>query len=1232
MGPSGNTGGAGAPNISQGVKPKPQLSGTASNGVVANMTTPAGATVNRKKQKRREKQAARQAAAQDQQAFDSEYDLHDADVDAGEDLPLPQSFAGSPRPASHQNPDPYGGTSAHYHPPRGAQHIYSDEDAPYPYESASRALHDLDLNHDRTNPRSKKKKKVKGEHVQYSPGQAHSGQLAYTSTLSQAPPPPPPPPPISDATLRTVQRSMSKDPIWDTSTQEERARIKDFWLTLSEQDRKSLVKIEKEAVLRKMKEQQKHSCSCTVCGRKRTAIEEELEYLYDAYYSELERFANRGDQLSTNGHLPSPAAPRYLHTSSTGGHRPSRIRELTEGEDETSQEDVDGYSDDDNLDDLSYSGDETDEVHQMHEAQPMPPDFFAFGQSLTVKGGILTVADDLLQNDGQKFIDMMEQLAERRMQREEEAINPLRNMHAQQAAPLHSHVGHDHLPPPEEEEEEYDEEEEEEDYDEEEEEYDEEEDEMAQQRMEEGRRMFQIFAARMFEQRVLTAYREKVARERQQKLIEELEAETMADSQRDAKKARDAEKKKAKKQQQKQSKAEEKARKDEQKAAEEAAIKEAEARKFEEQRLKREEQRKKKEAERRAQEEERNRKEADKQRRQQEERNRQQEVERKAREQKAEEKRRRDESKKQEREDREAKEKIMREQKAKDDEVRKEKVHKSKAASGPQIQKHKPDQPAPLITTGNETGKRPSVPAVVALPPALKTQKSYTTQPSPGQKVATPTLPKAPTPVKTNESSGLTSQRSAPQNPDKGQHHLPTTPPKSYAQSNATSAFSATARTPNRQQSFAQAPLASPQGIAPPPGMSQAPQHGPFPHIPPGMMNGYPGNQPPHVPGMYSQVPFNRQMPQTGQEAMAASHRQFIPPAVGGGAPPGMGAPGMRSPGPSFRPEAGATFHQPLPTSAGPSGNHPLPPTAQRSHSRQPSMSHDAVNVDSQPHTTQPIARPAPIRRPASTKPNEGLRNLDMNDADDIDKHLGSKALLDDADEPLPGPQENKRPSVNVPGSATTPGHPGSGVLGSPFGIHPGFGPQTHGGPEPWRMPTQSGFGQPTGTSAPGWGMPQHHTSNAPSGPSGWGGHSGFNSGPAHARQTNQMHYHQPRPITVRKLASQACQRLSMQKGAMMNGGFHDVNDVLRHIDSIRPMSESQVQLVELREILDTEGDAHNGGGSFSVNISAPNRLLMRWESDEQMSGPGSIGSSLGQIGSPIAPNGFPGGGGRRGL
>lgn len=66
----------------------------------------------------------------------------------------------------------------------------------------------------------------------------------------------------------------------------------------------------------------------------------------------------------------------------------------------------------------------------------------------------MTVADDLLKNDGKKFIEMMEQLAERRMQREEEAI------HAAASTIMHTHGSHTHTYPPEEEE--YEEEEEEE--------------------------------------------------------------------------------------------------------------------------------------------------------------------------------------------------------------------------------------------------------------------------------------------------------------------------------------------------------------------------------------------------------------------------------------------------------------------------------------------------------------------------------------------------------------------------------------------------------------------------------------------------------------------------------------------------------------------------------------------------------------------------------------------------
>lgn len=90
----------------------------------------------------------------------------------------------------------------------------------------------------------------------------------------------------------------------------ERERIRDFWLGLEEGDRRALVKVEKEAVLRKMKEQQRSGCSCAVCGRKRAAIEEELEVLYEAYYDELESYAlHQARSLDSHGAIPPPPGP-----------------------------------------------------------------------------------------------------------------------------------------------------------------------------------------------------------------------------------------------------------------------------------------------------------------------------------------------------------------------------------------------------------------------------------------------------------------------------------------------------------------------------------------------------------------------------------------------------------------------------------------------------------------------------------------------------------------------------------------------------------------------------------------------------------------------------------------------------------------------------------------------------------------------------------------------------------
>lgn len=67
-----------------------------------------------------------------------------------------------------------------------------------------------------------------------------------------------------------------------------------------------------------------------------------------------------------------------------------------------------------------------------------------------------------------------------------------------------------------------------------------------EQKMEEGKRMFSIFAARMFEQRVLQAYREKVAQERQLQLLRELEDEDKINKEKEVKKQTQNHKKKEK--------------------------------------------------------------------------------------------------------------------------------------------------------------------------------------------------------------------------------------------------------------------------------------------------------------------------------------------------------------------------------------------------------------------------------------------------------------------------------------------------------------------------------------------------------------------------------------------------------------------------------------------------------------------------------------------------------------
>ena len=79
---------------------------------------------------------------------------------------------------------------------------------------------------------------------------------------------------------------------------------------------------------------------------------------------------------------------------------------------------------------------------------------------------------------------------------------------------------------------------------------------------EQGWRMFQIFAARVLEHRVLQAYRERVAHERQLQLLRELEEEESTEKAREAKRAKENQRRKDRKRQMRQQKEEERLRKD----------------------------------------------------------------------------------------------------------------------------------------------------------------------------------------------------------------------------------------------------------------------------------------------------------------------------------------------------------------------------------------------------------------------------------------------------------------------------------------------------------------------------------------------------------------------------------------------------------------------------------------------------------------------------------------------
>ncbi|KAK4205154.1 salt tolerance down-regulator-domain-containing protein [Triangularia verruculosa] len=1190
---------------------------------------PATPAVNRKKQKRREKAAAKAAAEQQQ-----------AEAQVAQPLNGTRSA-----PSPPQNPPP--------------ADVEQDEDE----DEGDAGQGSLDQNAQPPNgtpngqpaksKKARKKKKKNNNAAGASADGSVNGNHADHRSLQPS---------------QSNGRGMSKEKIWNTSSQEERERIKEFWLGLDEVQRKNLVKVEKDAVLKKMKEQQKQTCSCSVCGRKRTAIEEELEGLYDAYYEELEHYANHphpanSSSLLSRHHSISfasipPNLPHGLPTAHPTAryHQPSHGR-ILEHVDDDADEDEEGegeegdyegedgeeeYSegeleDEEDEDEDEFSDDEHD-PSELHRAE-YSAEFFNFGNNLTVQGrdrlpilpsflqsypyagtgnnaygsssigGILTVADDLLKNDGRKFIEMMEQLAERRMASQEKAIH--------QNEPDFEHTngdryGHNHPPPPDPDEE--DEDYEDEDYEEdEEEEYDsqeEEEDPMTdEQRMEEGRRMFQIFAARMFEQRVLTAYREKVAKERQAKLLEEIEAENQQDAQRKAKKAKESQRRKDRAARKKEALAEEKARKEAEKAAEEAARKEEEERKQAEAKQRAEEKRKRREAQKKAEEEERLRKEAERQRKIHE----REENERKAREAKEREKKAREETRLKEKEAREQKEREARERREQQEREKREKEAKAKAERESREQaketreKRKKEErvaqkaaafaasaaasSAPSLTLP----KRPAQQPVAAIPGLAQPSALFA---SPQITVATPALSMAPTPVRARQSSqqeyaGVSTSGGTA--PIYAQSPHPITPiqaspgpigppsksgltgPNIFGGQASSHAVSPLSAQPNKSLAMHPSPFGMPMGsgsgMAFPPGLPQMP--------PPGFGN------PMHRDAQYS--PMNAFRPPPG----------IVPN------PPGLSGPGS-SRGFPLSQHHPRGFPGPLDSPVPQMAHLMGPPGMQRdsgtTHSRQGSGSYESGGP-------QPISKPTPIGRPASIvhgqRPSSSSPSGDLSNHD-TDAHLGSSALLDDGDDPI----DFSGRLVRLPTASSLPRH----GFGS-FGMDPMFGGhQNPWAPQQFGMPPQSHHFPPA--PPPGFGGPSPVASS-------WGHPPGVSFGIPGVLERPQEHRH----LTIRKMLRRACEDLGDHETQITEGrtGFIPLEDIKAQVDRLtQSQNGPPVNLDDLLMICETEGNEVNGGGIFELREDGGNKRSIQYFLSNDRARPQGVLKTVGYH--PGSPTG--GGGG----
>lgn len=431
--------------------------------------------------------------------------------------------------------------------------------------------------------------------------------------------------------------------------------------------------------------------------------------------------------------------------------------------------------------------------------------------------------------------------------------------------------------------------------------------------------------------------------------------------------------------------------------------------------------------------------------------------------------------------------------------------------------------------------------------------------------------------------------------------------------------------------------------------MSHMQQQGGFGNMPPMGFQGFPGPQGPMMP-MGRQMPmFPHQGPPMGmQNRMPFANGMNGMHGMNGMGPPGMMMPQGRgfpfdAPGAQAPPGFGHNHHG-MPQQTSPIGPPQQTPSGEQrpslpGHSRQ--QSSDKERFESA--ANQPIARPAPIARPSSVKPPADRHGV-PSEVDELSNHLGSSALLDDSDEPMPqNPGDARRHSniapgarnISIPGGFGPPMSGGFGNAGNTWNT-PNMGINAPFGQSPGMQQAQPGWGSLPNTGMGSW-MQQNNATFA-SNNNAFASNGGFGAG---LGLGNGVGGHRPsgvgnRPLTIRIALCQACKQLNNASRGE-GDGYHTVKVLLSQIAANRPPLDSPPTLREIEEICETEGDSQNGGGELYVRRSGADTpegstsgsgeqspgsgFSVKWEAAADASTPDTSRGALkglGEIGSPL--------------